>query len=235
MIMFEKSESHLTKTQLTITLILIMFLSIMGTTYAYYAVVDNNNNTITGDMANVDLTLNVTRVYPLESADTTGVMIPQLSSDAALTSALKGKCVDGNKNVACQVYKVEIENRGGSSTQVVDGNIYFYSDSYLTRDISTEMPNLKWRLVSSVNESNPNSSILGSNVNNVAGSSGNSKFVSNLTLETNSKFTYYLMVWIDEINEDQVDKSSDAVTKTFYGKVLFDSSNGTGVTATFQS
>ena len=232
--MNNRNEKIVGKTQLTVTLILILLFSVSGTTYAYFAMTDSNNNTITGNMATVDLTLDVTRIYPEENANTTGVMIPQLETKAALESALKGKCVDANNNVACQVYKVVIENKGGSATEVVDGKVAFFSNSAMTNDISLLMPNLKWRLVSSVNESNPSSSVLGNNSNHIANAIDTS-FVSNLSLTTNSKFTYYLIVWINEINDDQNDKSTHEVTKTFYGRVTFDSSNGTGVTAAFQS
>ena len=125
--MLEEKEKQLTKTQLTITLIIILLLSITGTTYAYFAISETNNNTITGDAATVNLTLNVTRVFPTESSTNTGVLVPQLSTSASATSplatAVKSGCVDGNKNVVCHVYKIVIQNIGGSATQVVTGTI----------------------------------------------------------------------------------------------------------------
>ena len=39
-----------------------------------------------------------------------------------------------------------------------------------------------------------------------------------------------MIVWINEINDEQSDEG-----KTFYGRIDFDSSNGTGVTSTFQT
>ena len=49
-----------------------------------------------------------------------------------------------------------------------------------------------------------------------------------VTLKTNDEYTYYMIIWINEINQDQTDKSN-----TFYGKIEFSSSNGTGVTSAF--
>ena len=44
-------------------------------------------------------------------------------------------------------------------------------------------------------------------------------------------FDYYMIVWIDETNEEQdIDEGN-----SFFGKVVFESSNGTGVTSTFSS
>lgn len=231
--MYKKDNKELTKTQLTITLILILFVSITGSTYAYFAVAANNNS-LTGNMATVNLTLNVTKIFPKESTQNTGVMIPQLSTDAALTSALKGGCVDGNTNVACQVYKIDISNNGGTATQVVSGAISFYSDNYLTTAINSTMPNLKWRLIESANATTPTNSTLGTyNINNATGT--DQEFVTNRQMVKDSSYTYYMIIWINETNTDQEDKSTNELEKHFYGKVSFNSSNGTGVTAAFQS
>lgn len=233
--MFEQIDTQkgVTKIQLTVTLILILFLSITGATYAYFAISATNNNTITGTAATVNLTLDVSKIFPTTSSTNTGVMVPQLSVSESTTSplanALKGGCVDGNGNIVCQVYKITIQNLGGTATQVVDGKVSFYGNAAMTTDVSVTMPNLKWKLITSVNTSNPSSSVLGTNADNVA-NFGDNKFVSNLTLVTNASFDYYMIVWINETNADQpTDKG-----KTFYGKIQFDSSNGTGVTSTFR-
>ena len=56
-----------------------------------------------------------------------------------------------------------------------------------------------------------------------------------LELNKNSKVTYYMLIWVDEIQHDQDDKSSHSIQKRFYGKINFDASNGVGLTATFGS
>ena len=174
----------------------------------------------------------VTKVFPKENSDNTGVLVPQLSTSGSATSplatALKNGCVDSNKNEVCHVYKIRIQNDGGTATQVVNGNISFYGDTALTTNISTVMPNLKWRLISSVNETTPSNSVLGTNADHTA-SSLEVNFVTDLTMITNSTFTYYIIIWISETSADQIiDKGN-----TFYGKIGFVSSNGTGVTSTF--
>ncbi len=229
--MLGEKEKQLTKSQLTITLLLVLFISITGTTYAYFAI-GADNNTLTGDMSTVNLTLDVSRIFPLESSDNTGVLVPQLSTSESATSplanALKSGCVDSNKNVVCHVYKVNIQNVGGSATQVVNGSVSFFGNPILTTDIATVMPNLKWRLVNTVNETNASNSSLGANVDHAA-SSGGEYFVSDLTMVTGSSFTYYLIVWINETNDDQVIDEGNS----FYGVIDIDSSNGSGVTAVF--
>ena len=228
----EKNEKKMvTKMQLTITLILILFLSITGATYAYFAI-SATNNTITGNAATVNLTLTVSKVFPTSSSTNTGVMVPQLStsgsSSSALSTALKNGCVDANTNVVCQVYKITIQNVGGTATQVVDGMVSFYGDSGMTTNVHTTMPNLKWKLINSADATTPSNSVLGTSVDLEANSDAN-KFVSDLTLVTNAKFDYYMIIWINEIDADQPSEPG----KSFYGKIQFESSNGTGVTSTF--
>lgn len=230
--MLEEQPKGFTKVQLTITLLLILFFSVTGATYAYFAISATNNNTITGRAATVNLTLTVNRVFPTTDSDNTGAIVPQLSTSGSATSplatALKNGCVDANKNIVCQVYHISIQNAGGTATQVVDGKVSFYGNSAMTTNVHTTMPNLKWKLIESVDATTPNNSVLGTNADMEANSNAN-KFVSNLSLATDAKFDYYMIVWINETSSDQpTDKG-----KTFYGKIQFDSSNGTGVTSTF--
>ena len=109
--MLNKTEKKLTKLQLTITLILVLFISITGSTYAYFAIAGTNSS-LTGNMATVNLTLNVTRVFPKANSTNTGVIVPQLSVSGSATSplnnALKSGCIDTNQNVVCHVYMAKL-------------------------------------------------------------------------------------------------------------------------------
>lgn len=231
---------YLEKNQVLITLIMVLFFCITGATYAYFAISAVDNTTITGAAATVNLTLDVKKIFPATD-DNTGVLVPQLSTSASasspLSTALKNGCVDANKNVVCQVYRISIQNKGGSATQVVDGKILFYSDATLKTNVHTAMPNLKWKLIDSVDAVTPANSVLGSRSDLEANdNSSNGKFVSSLSLATNVIRNYYVIIWINETGTDQTDKSTSVDNpKVFYGKVQFDSSNGTGVTSTFQA
>ena len=231
---------YLEKNQVLITLIMVLFFCITGATYAYFAISAVDNTTITGAAATVNLTLDVKKIFPATD-DNTGVLVPQLSTSASasspLSTALKNGCVDANKNVVCQVYRISIQNKGGSATQVVDGKILFYSDATLKTNVHTAMPNLKWKLIDSVDAVTPANSVLGSRSDLEANdNSSNGKFVSSLSLATNAIRNYYVIIWINETGTDQTDKSTSIDNpKVFYGKVQFDSSNGTGVTSTFQA
>lgn len=238
---FKEYNQNMTKFQVLITLIIFLSFCVTGATYAYFAISATDNKTINGQSATVNLTLNVNKIFPASTTDNTGVMVPQLSTseseNSPLKSALQNGCVDGNKNVVCQVYQITIENKGGTATQVVNGTILFYGNTDQTTSATNIMPNLKWKLITSANESNPSQSVLGSNPDLSANNNETTgKFSSNLTLTTNAKKEYYLIVWINETNASQNDVSSSSTPnspKKFYGLVKFDSSNGTGVTSTF--
>lgn len=226
-----------TKIQLLITLILILFFTTTGATYAYFAISAENTGTITGTAATVNLTLSVEKVFPTSISTNTGVMVPQLSTSGSanspLSTALKNGCVDGNSNIVCQVYKIDIQNVGGTATQVVDGRVDFYSNTGMTTDVSPTMPNLKWKLISSVNTTTPANSSLGTAADLSADATGTDNiFANDVTLVKNSNVApYYMIVWINETNNNQtVD-----VGKSFYAKISFNSSNGIGVTSTFVS
>jgi len=90
------------------------------------------------------------------------------------------------------------------------------------------MPNLKWKLITSANATTPANSVLGANVDLPANDDEN-VFADDVTMVTDSSFTYYMIIWINETNVDQPTDPG----KSFYGKVEFESSNGTGVTSTF--
>lgn len=222
------------KFQITITLIILLSFCITGATYAYFAVSATEHNTITGDAATVNLTLSVSKVFPTASSENTGVMVPQLSTSGSSTSplstALKSGCVDGNGNIVCQVYEIIIENIGGTATQIVDGSVSFYSNPEQTTDISTEMPNLKWKLISSVDKNTPTNSVLGTN-SDLSANFNENIFANDVKMVTNSIFPYYMIIWINETTQDQPTDEG----KTFYGKIEFNSSNGTGITSMFNS
>jgi hypothetical protein len=227
-------EDRKNKMQVLITMLIVLFISVTGVTYAYFAVSDSDTTTLRGTAASVNLSLDVNKVFPLDGANSTGVMVPQLSVSennvSPLSTALKNGCVDGNLNVVCQVYEIIIKNDGGTATQVVDGSVYFYGNAEMNIDVSTVMPNLKWKLISSVDVGTPQNSVLGANADLSANFNKN-VFADDVTLKTGDEYKYYMIVWINEINDDQeLDEGN-----SFYGKIDFDSSNGTGVTSTFNT
>lgn len=203
--------------------IFVFVLSIIGATYAYFFVLDSNNNTITGDAANVDLSLDVVKVLP--NVSSTDVVVPQLSGNV-LNNAVKNGCVDSNNNVVCHVYKIDITNIS-DVTVVVDGGISYYGNANLTSGLENFIPNMKWMLISSFDINNISNTVLGNDsIKNAT--SVSSKFATNVSMAPLDHIVYYVVVWLNETGNQQ---SGEA--QSFYGVVSFDSSNGSGITATF--
>lgn len=188
-----------------------------GGTYAYFTIGASNNNKISGTAATADLSLSVEETLPKKK--NTGSMVPQRESALATAMNTSNACVDGNTNIVCKVYTIKVTNN--STAQVkVNGTITFAN--------STNMPNLKWRLVTGVNT-------LGSNATNSANDSNTQTFVSNEELtKSGGNMTYYIIVWINaQMDKDQPTKEVSQTDRgTFTATIDFKSSDGLGVTST---
>ena len=184
-------------------------------TYAYLYTSSKNSN-LAGNMATANLDLKVTRVTPSESSGTSN-LVPLL--DAALKNALKGNggvssCVDANRNVSCEVYKITIHNTGSSNlklsgfiTLVASGQDNIYN-------------NLKWELIE--NATTRKTEYVTNNMEK-------SVIEKNFTIQSNETKDYYIALWISENGRDQ--RQTD--TGVYGGLIEFNTSNGLGATATF--
>ena len=184
-------------------------------TYAYLYASSKNSN-LAGNMATANLDLKVTRVTPSESSGTSN-LVPLL--DAALKNALKGNggvssCVDANRNVSCEVYKITIHNTGSSNlklsgfiTLVASGQDNIYN-------------NLKWELIE--NATTRKTEYVTNNMEK-------SVIEKNFTIQSNETKDYYIALWISENGRDQ--RQTD--TGVYGGLIEFNTSNGLGTTATF--
>ena len=118
-----------------IIILFVYAILITSGTYAYLYIEGKNTNTFAGNMSTSNVSLIVNRVTP-SSNNGTSKLVPLL--DDALKNALKGNggvgsCIDSNRNVSCEVYKITLENTGkttlkltGAITLVASGanNIY---------------------------------------------------------------------------------------------------------------
>ena len=135
--------SRLKQKKLLITInILIYFLLITGSTYAYLYISNWNENTITGNMATAELDLKIERIVPSQDL----ALVPL--TDSALSNAIKGtggisSCIDSQNNLSCEVYKITLTNNG-------DANLELTSTITLISGNNTTdyYENLKWRELS---------------------------------------------------------------------------------------
>lgn len=208
---------YLKKRRKFILIVLFIYaIVVIGSTYAYLYISDKNNNTLAGNMATANLELKVTRVTPSEDSGTSN-LVPLL--DAALNNALKGNggissCIDSNKNISCEVYKITIHNTGsinlklsGFITLVASGEHNIYN-------------NLKWELIENATTRK---------TEYVTNGMEKAVIEKNFTIQSNEIKDYYIALWISENGKDQ--RQTD--TGIYGGLIEFSTSNGLGATATF--
>ena len=177
---------------------------VTGGTYAYYALTASNNS-IAGTAGEADLSLEVVNQHPNNEE----YLVPQLEKGLESAISSNYNCVDDNNNTVCQVYSIKITNTG-TATVKINGTITFGNID--------KMPNLKWRLIQDKNTYG--------NYSSHYASLDEARFDSNLTLRKGASKTYYMVIWIDEVDKNQPD------TGKYNATIDFSSSNGTGVTST---
>jgi hypothetical protein len=185
--------------KMTIIASIIVFILSMASTYAYLSYTVTNDVAIKGNIVNINATLNVELV---SGANTD--MVPMM--DNALNNVINGvggtdKCVDSKGNLSCQVYKITLTNQG-STLKNLKGTIELYATN------GGVYNNLKWQELSTATSVKD-----GSSANGMA----KSTLVSGLTLKTKETKTWYIGVWISEIDADQrnTDKGRFGGTVTF--------------------
>lgn len=210
-----KKEQNDDKKILTIAIgIMLILIAFAGATYAYFAFSASNNNVITGEIGTVNLSLNVTKVLP----NTTSVDNILVTSFNELSSNLNNKCLYTDGEFAtCQLYKIVLTNNAdGVNTKVV-GSVSFNNAT---------SPNLSWIKLDNYDASTTyTASSIGGDKHKASSTFTN--FSNAYLLKKSNSVTYYLLVWVDESEDEQTDDGS------FTGTVRFEDENGKGVTSTF--
>lgn len=209
----DKNERKGQGTFYMIIAMLTLIVAIVGATFAYFSLQASDENTVKGNAARVGLSLEVRKV----SVDATGDLVPL--DELLLEKAIKGDsetgsqmCVDKNGNTVCQVYEVKVTNEGTAAT-AVNGTLTLTAET---------ITNLKWQIMTDQDTPVTDSGQFKT--------TDDTEIAKNDTVEANpGTKSYYIMIWIDEIEEDQ----NDSDTGAFTGVVSFTSADGSGVTGTF--
>lgn len=209
----DKNERKGQGTFYMIIAMLTLVVAIVGATFAYFSLQASDENTIKGNAAQAGLSLEVRKV----SVDASGDLVPldetllekAIAGDSATGSQM---CVDKNGNTVCQVYEVKVTNEGSAAT-AVNGSLTLSAET---------ITNLKWQIMT--DQSTPVTDT------GQFKTTDDTELAKNDTVEANpGTKTYYIMIWIDEIESPQ----NDSDTGAFTGVVSFTSADGSGVTGTF--
>ena len=196
--------------------IVLILLLVAGATFAYFAL-SATNNVIGGNAGTVDLSLTVTKVLP----NTTGTDDIIITSFDDLATNLNQSCIDSDGDFAlCQLYQVHLTNGANGVNTNVKGSVSFNN---------TTTPNLAWISLGNSYSSSTTytSEMLGSSFH--TSSAAFTNFVDSYLLSSGTSVDFYLLVWVNESEEEQTDEGS------YSGTIRFEDSNGKGVTSTFSS
>ena len=239
----EKTRDNSDSKKIITLIVLIATVMVMttGATYAYFQISATNATTMTGTAATASLSLAVTRETPDTTKwdGSTKVMVPQLN--AAIGTAMNGtnKCVDGNNNVVCEVFKIVVTNNSTSGVRL-RGAIYFtVTDGSFS--------NLYWRQTTNANTVGNNTIFKASipagtsatqitaaeQANSTTANAVNATLVADQYLAPSGSQTYYVVVWISETgsNQNTTDTGTWTATVSFKDKVNPDK----GITSTITS
>lgn len=135
--------------------IMILVVTVIGATFAYFTASQSVDNVITGNMASITFKLDVKKVTKVD--DLKSGMIPMSNSmveaavrdsnDASQKVSLNGNssktCVDDNGNAVCQVYKITVENTGTAAVYL-DGYVDLTGGSGVSTDVSGAATTMRW-------------------------------------------------------------------------------------------
>ena len=187
--------------------LIIFSLIVTGVTYAFLYYRYENSVAIKGNVIAIDADLTVELVVGNNKK-----LVPL--KDGALSNAINGvgsdngACIDSNGNLSCQVYKITLTNNG-SRLQGLVGTIELYA-----KGSGSTYTNLKWRELTNTTTVKDGSVINGME---------KSTLIDNLTLDSGEEVVYYVAVYIQEIDGNQVNSDKGE----FEGTVTFETGDGT--------
>ena len=206
----KENNSDLKKIIYIVVGILVFFVVVIGATFAYYAF-SASNNTVNGEVGKVNLNLTVTKSLPNNSG-TDNILVTPFSE---LASNLNAKCVS-DEYATCQLYKITLQNNSTGVNTKVKGSVSFNN---------TTAPNLSWVYLDTYDSSKTYAASDLGTMNTA--SSEFATFKSDVLINSGNSRDFYLLVWVNESEEEQTDEGS------YSGTIKFEDSNGNGVTSTF--
>ena len=191
--MEEKERKMKKSTKYLLIGTLVLFLSILGASVAYYLA--RVSGSLSGRAAGTELDVQVQKLSSNANMD----LIP-LDNDletlqlAAAGYQDKGACVDINGYSVCQIYKITVTNNG-SVPLTMNGTVTLSGQN---------TPNIDCATMTNATTVANNNSCMGQNV-----------FVSGDTLPANNHKDYFVMVYINNLDEPQTDSGEFTGTVTF--------------------
>ncbi len=193
---------------------LVLFLALLGASVAYYLA--RVQGTLSGRAAGTDLDLTITKLstsasndlIPLDNdLETLGLAILGYGNESEEFDSTKS-CIDINGYSVCQVYKVTVTNNGSVPLDITGG----------VQLVGANTPNIDCAKMATDSTITSNNTCKGADT-----------LASNVTLGVGASEDYYVLVYINNLDEPQYDKGE------FIGTVSFTSTQGKRVKGRFNN
>ena len=187
--------------------------TIIGATFAYFSASTNSDgNSINGTSYTFNMSLDVTSIR-------SGDLVPTADNLIATSLAGNYKCVDQRNYGLCSLYKLSFTNNSTAETMV--GYLKTSSATYTTT-------NLRYRLYDENYNSVSDIGTVGITANTMNYFKSGANNIS-VTIPANSTKDYYLVIWLHDIGENQLEDQD----KSYTGNISFTSQNGGTVSSNF--
>lgn len=173
---------------LTLTIIII---AIIGTYAFFSATTQSAGEQITGSTNNLSFSVTANEIHKATK------LIPVSENDVdTAVNKTTNNCIDNDNKDICSMYEVNVQNTGP--------NITLYG--FVRTNVSTYITNnLKFKVYTKVNNTYTDitdaASVTNQSGNSIYFKKNNVNYITNLA--SNQTLTYYVVFWIEEINDEQ--------------------------------
>jgi len=200
--------------------VILAIIIVAGSTFAFLsATVVAGGNSINGSTYEFNVTL---ALDTIKGDD----LIPV--EDNLITSFLNSAnpCVDSRGHAACSIYKLTLTNRG--SAQTLNGYMETKTTTYTTNHLKYGVYTKSGSTYTLISDTK-NTSIETNTRNTFTLNNNNITFNLNNGTSSSTSSEYYLVLWLSNVDYNQLEDQN----KNYSGKVVFKSTTGETISATF--
>lgn len=191
---------------------LAFLISVLSISFSFFYMQAKGTNGVKTESARLGLTLDVKRLTNSQTIGLYPILDNQLQQ--AINGTQYGSCVDNANKGRCQVYEVKLTNTG-NITATIMGTLELKPSGE-----NSKFTNLKWMEI----RGEKDATSFG-NIHNYT----DKNWKNNYVMGARASSTFYLMIWISEINNNQNNQDKGAFT----GSITFNTTAGAGTSASF--
>ena len=199
---------------LTLTIIVIAIYA----TYAFFsATVNSTGQQITGSSDNLNFSVNANEIHKATQL----IPVSENDVDTAVNKA-SNNCIDTENKDLCSMYEVTVQNTGTNLS--LYGFVRTNTSTYTTNNLKYKVYTKTGSTYTAITDA---TSVSNESGNSVYFKKNNVNYTTSLS--TNQEQKYYVVFWINEVNEDQ----NDDQNKDYSCKFGFEGSDGAQLSVLF--